>query len=33
MNQEILNKLKSTPELLSDEHGGSYELVYTIVSV
>lgn len=30
MNQEILNKLKSTPELLSDEHGGSYELVYTI---
>lgn len=29
MNQEILNRL----ELLSDEHGGSYKLVHTIVSV
>lgn len=32
MNQEILNKLKSTPELLLDEHDGSCELVHTIVS-
>lgn len=32
MNQEILNKLKSTPELSPDVHDGSYELVRTIVS-
>ena len=32
MNQEILKKLKSTPELLPDVHDGSYELVRTIVS-
>ena len=32
MNQEILKKLKSTPELSPDVHDGSYELVRTIVS-
>lgn len=32
MNQEILKKLKSTPELSPDVHDGSYELVHTIVS-
>lgn len=32
MNQEILKKLKSTPELSPDVHDGSYELVCTIVS-
>lgn len=32
MNQEILNKLKSTPELSPDVHDGSYELVRTTVS-
>lgn len=32
MNQEILKKLKSTPELSPDMHDGSYELVRTIVS-
>lgn len=32
MNQAILNKLKSTPELSPDEHDGSYELVRTTVS-
>ena len=26
MNQEILKKLKSTPELSPDVHDGSYEL-------
>ena len=32
MNQEILKKLKNTPELSPDVHDGSYELVRTIVS-
>lgn len=32
MNQEILNKLKSTPELSPDVHDGSYELVRMIVA-
>lgn len=32
MNQEILKKLKSIPELSPDLHDGSYELVRTIVS-
>lgn len=32
MNQEILKKLTSTPELSPDVHDGSYELVRTIVS-
>ena len=32
MNQEILKKLKSTPELSPYVHDGSYELVRTIVS-
>lgn len=32
MNQEILKKLKSAPELSPDVHDGSYELVRTIVS-
>lgn len=32
MNQGILKKLKSTPELSPDVHDGSYELVHTIVS-
>lgn len=32
MNQDILNKLKSTPELSPDVHDGSYELVRAIVS-
>ena len=32
MNQKIWKKLKNTPELLPDEHDGSYELVRTIVS-
>lgn len=32
MNQEILKKLKSTPELSPDVHDGSYELVRAIAS-
>ena len=32
MNQEILKKLKTAPELSPDVHDGSYELVRTIVS-
>lgn len=32
MNQEILKKLKNTPELSPDVHDGSYELVRAIVS-
>ena len=32
MNQEILKRLKNTPELSPDEHDGSYELVRAIVS-
>lgn len=32
MNQEILKKLKSTPELSPDVHDGSYELVRMIVA-
>ena len=32
MNQEILKKLKNTPELSPDAHDGSYELVRTMVS-
>ena len=32
MHQEILKKLKSTPELSPDVHDGSYELVRAIVS-